>query len=515
MPVARTREIQGAQPGSFAIITRRPTACLMAAKMKAQNEAEKHQEELAQKAKLQAYEDLRAEFEDNLNKKLFQKNIMRRVTKLRMGDMINLEVRRENLRKMLSQEEEDLVKEMDQGRETTLERQAKLRAKANELRAKREQERIAIVTDKYEQAFRKNSDEIRGALRHRLELACQNDVVDQIEKNEAKRKEDEKREQMWAEQWENDRKAKEKRETDEAAEKERREKEWAAEVRNQQTKHDEQLAEEKRLEAEEACLLQEQEELMKFEALRDKLEAAKRAADYRKELNLVHKMAVRRELQRQQEELKMDMEMIEKVKREIEEEKQQLSDDKIRLKKELDTYLNYLKELKAQKAIDDCVIEALADAEVARAQKVREDEWERERQKKCRMMQEALDSWNQTLAEKSEENERRKIEIEKGRIAFKEAMAEIEVEEKRKRDEAKHKMECYGWDLRNQADYVKELEAKQQRERDRMYQAGLEEEELYQRKIKYALDHPDMNTVHPVRVKAYRMGWLNDNLLKS
>ena len=46
------------------------------------------------------------------------------------------------------------------------------------------------------------------------------------------------------------------------------------------------------------------------------------------------------------------------------------------------------------------------------------------------------------------------------------------------------RMECYGWDLRNQADYVKELEAKQQRERDRMYQAGLEEEELYQRKIK-------------------------------
>ena len=43
---------------------------------------------------------------------------------------------------------------MDQGRETTLERQAKIRARANDLRAKREKERIAIVTDKYEQAFR-------------------------------------------------------------------------------------------------------------------------------------------------------------------------------------------------------------------------------------------------------------------------------------------------------------------------------------------------------------------------
>ena len=46
------------------------------------------------------------------------------------------------------------MNEMDQGRETTLERQAKIRARAKELRGKREQERLAIVTDKYEQAFR-------------------------------------------------------------------------------------------------------------------------------------------------------------------------------------------------------------------------------------------------------------------------------------------------------------------------------------------------------------------------
>jgi len=483
--------------------------------MKAQNDAARNKEELEQKAKLQAYEDLRTEFEDNLNKKLFQKNIMRRVTKLRMGDMINLEVRREKLRNMLSQEEEGLVQEMDQGRETTLERQAKLRARANDLRAKREQERIAVVTDKIEQAFRKNSDEIRGALRHRLEKACQNDVVDQIEKKEERRKDDERREQMWADQWENDRKAKEKRENDEVAERNRKEQEWAAEVRNQMTKHEQQAREEKRLEAEEARLLQEQEELLKFETLRDKLEEAKRAADYRKELKLVHKMAVRRELQKQQEELKMDMEMIEKLNQELAAEKQQMGDDRIRIKKELDTYLNYLRELKAQKAIDDCMVEALADAEVARAQKIREDEWERERQKKCRMMQETLESWDATLAERVEVNKRKQQEIEKGRIAFKEALEDSMREEKRKKDEAKHKAECYGWDLKNQAAYIRELAAKQQRERDVMYEAGLEEEENYQRRIKYALDHPDLNTVHPVRVKAYEKGWLTDNLLQG
>ena len=76
---------------------------------RAQNEAARYNDELARKAKVQAYEDLRTEFEDNLNKKLFAKNIARKVISLRMGDMINLEVRREKLRNMLSQEEEDLV----------------------------------------------------------------------------------------------------------------------------------------------------------------------------------------------------------------------------------------------------------------------------------------------------------------------------------------------------------------------------------------------------------------------
>jgi len=515
MSVTRTREIHGAQPGSYAILTRRPTACQMAAKIKAQNEVARYNDELARKAKVQAYEDLRTEFEDNLNKKLFAKNIARKVISLRMGDMINLEVRREKLRNMLSKEEEDLVREMDQGRETYIERQAKIRAKANQLRTQREQERIAIVTDKYEQAFRKNSDEIRGALRQRLEKACQNDVVDQIQRNHQKRRDEEKRDQMWAQQWENDRKAKDRREEAEEAIKARKAKEWAADVVNQMTANSKREEEEKRLEAEEARLLQDQEELMKFEALRDKLAEAKRASDYRKELKLVHKMAVRRELQRQQEELNLDMQMIEKLNQEFAEEQKQMSDDKIRLKKELDTYLDYLNQLKAQKAIDDCQVEALADAEVARAQKIREDEWERERLKKCRMMQEALASWDAVIAERAENNKLKQAEIEKGRIAFKEALADSVAEEERKKAEAKHKTECYGLDLRNQAAYIRELAAKRQRERDKMYQAGLEEEEHYQRQIKYALENPDLKTVHPVRVKAYEKGWLTDNLLRG
>ena len=48
--------------------------------------------------------------------------------------------------------------------------------------------------------------------------------------------------------------AKEKRENDEAVERERREQEWKAEVRNQLMKHGQQAEQEKRLEAEEGKL---------------------------------------------------------------------------------------------------------------------------------------------------------------------------------------------------------------------------------------------------------------------
>ena len=46
-------------------------------------------------------------------------------------------------------------------------------------------------------------------MRQRYEKALQNDIVDQIERNKVKRNKEDKKEAMWAEQWENDRKVRE------------------------------------------------------------------------------------------------------------------------------------------------------------------------------------------------------------------------------------------------------------------------------------------------------------------
>jgi hypothetical protein len=58
------------------------------------------------------------------------------------------------LRALLDAEEEQYLIDIDAQQETTLERQAKMRARAKALREKREQERLALVEEKLDIRWR-------------------------------------------------------------------------------------------------------------------------------------------------------------------------------------------------------------------------------------------------------------------------------------------------------------------------------------------------------------------------
>lgn len=58
------------------------------------------------------------------------------------------------LAELLEAEEQQLLQEMEEKKETTLEKQAKMREKAKALRHKRESERQQLVSEKLEQQFR-------------------------------------------------------------------------------------------------------------------------------------------------------------------------------------------------------------------------------------------------------------------------------------------------------------------------------------------------------------------------
>lgn len=58
------------------------------------------------------------------------------------------------LRELLEAEEQQLLQEVEEKKETTVERQAKMREKAKVLRERRESERQQLVSDKLDQLFR-------------------------------------------------------------------------------------------------------------------------------------------------------------------------------------------------------------------------------------------------------------------------------------------------------------------------------------------------------------------------
>ena len=61
------------------------------------------------------------------------------------------------LRQLLAEEEQQYIVEMANKEETVLERQAKMRERAKQLKEKRESERLAFVEEKLEQQWRYDS----------------------------------------------------------------------------------------------------------------------------------------------------------------------------------------------------------------------------------------------------------------------------------------------------------------------------------------------------------------------
>lgn len=108
------------------------------------------------------------------------------------------------LRDLLSREEEQYMTEIASKQETSLERQAKMRERAKQLKESREHERKALVGDKLEQRWRQQCEEMRGLMSKRTQDAVCTERREQL-RLQAERKERERQEDnMYAKLWDED-----------------------------------------------------------------------------------------------------------------------------------------------------------------------------------------------------------------------------------------------------------------------------------------------------------------------
>ena len=113
-------------------------------------------EEAREETKFLKQCDLKSSWVKTTNKRIERNTLKRRVQQELLKETFALEDRREMLREMLLEEEQGYIEEMESMQETTLERQAKMRERAKQLKEKRERERQEFVAEKLDQRWRQD-----------------------------------------------------------------------------------------------------------------------------------------------------------------------------------------------------------------------------------------------------------------------------------------------------------------------------------------------------------------------
>ncbi|XP_030423081.1 cilia- and flagella-associated protein 53 isoform X2 [Gopherus evgoodei] len=214
------------------------------------------------------------QWENHNERRRLHSIVQKKVDQTMQEYLAGTEDRRERLRALLEAEEKSYFTEMESMEETMLEREAKMRERAKVLREKREEERQKLVALKREQQFREQCEEVRlqWSQRHQREVCS--DRLAQLALKEELKKQEKREEQIFAELWEEDRLAKEKRGIEDFQKKSEQNQELLNVLNAQVAALDAQKEEAKRLKEEEAQLVQElfKEQQMYREYLAQQLE---------------------------------------------------------------------------------------------------------------------------------------------------------------------------------------------------------------------------------------------------
>uniref|UniRef100_A0A663MYW6 Cilia- and flagella-associated protein 53 n=2 Tax=Athene cunicularia TaxID=194338 RepID=A0A663MYW6_ATHCN len=307
----RCREVTGPFPRSVAVRAKPPKGqrsdFLLARRQK--------EEELLEDARLlKLYNQHREVYEWHQRNELkwLHRAVQRKVDATMQEYLARTEERRERLRELLEAEENRYFAEMDSLEETVQEKQEKMRERTKLLREKREKERQQLVAEKREQQFREQCEELRiqWMKKHQKELCA--DRLAQLALKEELKKQQKKEEQMFAELWEEDRLAKEKREAVERQKSAEQNREILDVLSAQVAVLSAHKEEAKQLKEEEARLLEEQQQLLQLESKQLKMAKLQKQKECRDMLLSAAQDKKNRLHEEKQDELALEMKILEK-----------------------------------------------------------------------------------------------------------------------------------------------------------------------------------------------------------
>lgn len=495
----KCREYRGPAPSSVAIrarpIPKIPPDYLIL-KNREKEDAIRERQEIENRQNLM---DMKSEWERFTDKRIMLTALNREVSKRMQTHEFGLEERRERLRNMIRKEEQEYTLAMVQAEETVLERQAKMRERAKQLKDKREEERLQFVQEKYDQQFRSQNEELRSTLSKReQDLVCA-ERLEQLKEKENLDKVQKAHDDMYAELWEKDRLEKMAREEREAKTAHERNRETLDVLQKQMAALETQKEEAKRLKEEELQLMKEQAALRKLEEEAATEEKRRRQQETRDMLDQSLKMKMRKRAKEEQEQLAFDLKMLEQLLEESRNEAREQLKRKIELREEDRRYRDYLSRLVKEEKAKDLEMERIIHLDMEAAWQKRLDQWRSERLARKKLLEEVIAGRNQQLQERLEANERQKAENERDRITV---LQTIEENRRWETEQVVKRMQDnlhYQNDLQDQIHYKDQLNDEKRRNEEYEYLMGQQAEREYQEKLKHNLDNPIFERLHPMR----------------
>uniref|UniRef100_UPI00398EF414 trichoplein keratin filament-binding protein n=1 Tax=Pristiophorus japonicus TaxID=55135 RepID=UPI00398EF414 len=417
----------------------------------------------------------------------------------------SLEQRRKRLQSLLLEEQDLLEAELRDLKVDTSSLIHEAKEKTQELKSAREERRKKVAEELLYEHWKKNNIELRQIQSdlHKTHVTgswC-SQITEKRQQEEAELEETKRLEN----EYEIARKQAMERIKQEAERRRQEDLKQAETLRQQMEELRLREVEAKNLKAEQEKLLKQQWELEELEEERKQLEQRRKKSELGRILNRQYKTQMRRRAQQIQEELEMDRQILASL-IEKEEMDQQLQSarreraiaDAAWMKKVIEEQLQLEREREAE-------LDTVFREEAQRMWQKREEEWERERQARLRLMQEVLVGRQRQILERIEMNRRAQEESVQRREELIRELEEVKEMTKREKEEEEEVKTARKQELTAQVEErrrqeLEELHRQQEKENEERL-AERQYEEMLQREAKLMRQRGyDPKTCHRPRI---------------
>ncbi|KAK9532096.1 hypothetical protein VZT92_009499 [Zoarces viviparus] len=410
---------------------------------------------------------------------------------------VHVEERRDRLRVLLETEEQQLLQEMEENMETSVERLAKMRERAKTLRDKRETERQQLVSDKLEQLFRSQCDEVRSFQSRHIEQQVCSERAAQVRSRQQRQQQEQQEEEVFEELWEADRRAKEEKEAQTEESRRQRNRQQVEVIRSQMEEAELQRQKHRELREEEATLMRQQQEMQVLQQQREQQQTLQDQQTRRRHLDQGLRLKMKRLSREQQDELQLDLNILQTVLGQEVDEKQGVAQRKAEQREEQRRYRQHLSEELQKQRREEEETEQLMEEMLKEAWTKREQQSRQQREARNRLMEEVMEARSLQIQHKLDLNTQKLTDLLKEQDELNKVTEETRLMDEDEKRRLKQTSEAYQAGLKAQMKQQQQLRGEQRSQEEKEHQQGLIQQQQYDQRRDHILSRSASQTTNP------------------